>query len=228
MEHQRHCTQALPDDYVLIKCVDAKRDKKVITIYTLLSFVPLLIGLPLLAFVTYQVCGYNILHEGFRLVWTLLVAYVILMVYLVLHELTHGITYKIFTGGKLTYGFTLAVAFCGVPQLYVRRRASLAALLMPFVVFTIIFTALTVGMYFVHPLYGIVAGAVLCLHIGGCVGDLHWVLMYLTIYRGCDTLMRDTGPTQYLYVSATQAAARGFKVIDIPHPDNNTDADKKI
>ncbi len=216
MDYQRHCTPTLPDDYVLIKCVDAKKDKKIITIYSLLSFVPLLIGLPLLLGVTYQVCGYNILHESFRLAWAALIAGVVLIAYMILHELTHGMTYKIFTGGKLTYGFTLTVAFCGVPQLYVRRRAAVAALIMPFAVFTVIFTALTVGMYFVHPLYGIVAGTVLCVHLGGCVGDLHWVLMYLTIYRGCNTLMRDTGPTQYLYISADQAAARGFKVLPDP------------
>lgn len=60
----------------------------------------------------------------------------------------------------------------------------------------------------------------LCVHLGGCVGDLHWVLMYLTIYRGCDTLMRDTGPTQYLYISADQAAARGFKALPAPTPNN--------
>ena len=50
-----------------------------------------------------------------------------MLLYIVLHELTHGIAYKLTTGRKLTFGFTLSVAYCGVPDIYVYRKAAMTA-----------------------------------------------------------------------------------------------------
>ena len=70
-----------------------------------------------------------------------------------------------------------------------------------------------VGFILTFALYGIVAGAVFACHLGGCVGDLHWTLMYLTKYKNCNTLMRDTGPEQWLYVPAEEAEKYGLPVL---------------
>ncbi len=203
---------SLPENYVLVKHVDAKNNRKLITAYSLLSFVPLLIIFPVLCVIAYYCSGYNILdrwYEDYGIV-VLIVSCIILILYIILHELTHGITYKIFTGAKLTFGLTLAVAFCGVPDIYVRKKASFAALIMPFAVFTVIFAGMTAGLWFVSPLYGIFSGAILAIHLGGCVGDLHWILMYLTTYKNCNTLMRDTGPEQWLYIPEAEAEKHGI------------------
>ena len=207
MDKTKHYENSIPEDYVLVKHVDAKSDKKQIAIYTLLSFVPLIVILPILFVIAVECSGYNFLDEhnyGNGMI-AILVTAATLILYTVLHELTHGITYKCFTGGKLTFGLTLTVAFCGVPNIYVRKKASIAALIMPFVVFTLIFAGLTVGLWFVSPLYGILAGAVFAIHLGGCVGDLHWTLMYVTKFKHCNTLMRDTGPEQWLYIPKSDA-----------------------
>lgn len=214
MDKSQNYTTAIPADYVLVKHVNANNDKKQMAIYTVLSFVPLVIILPVL--VVIAICG-----SGFDfatvspeyLIIVLLVVGVALILYAVLHELTHGITYKIYTGGKLTFGFNFVVAFCGVPDLYVRKRASRAALAMPFAVFSIILLGLTVGLWFVSPLYGVAAGAVFALHLGGCVGDLHWLLLYRTKFKHCHTLMRDTGPEQWLYVPRAEAERCGLKIL---------------
>ena len=87
---------------------------------------------------------------------------------------------------------------------------------MPFAVFSIIFLSLTVGLWFISPYYGVIAGAVFALHLGGCVGDLHWTLMYITKYRNCNTLMRDTGPEQWLYIPSADAEKYGIPVIETP------------
>lgn len=140
-----------------------------------------------------------------------------------MHELVHGITYKIFTGSKLTFGLTLTVAFCGVPDIYVRKKASIAALIMPFTVFSIIFIALIIGLWFVSPLYGILSGAIFAIHLGGCVRDLHWTLLYLTKFKHCNTLMRDTGPKQWLYIPKSEAEEYGIDYIaDDNSKDNQT------
>ena len=60
---------------------------------------------------------------------TSLVFFLMLVLYILLHELVHGAAYKLLTGRKLTFGLTLSVAYCGVPDIFVYRNAALAALL---------------------------------------------------------------------------------------------------
>ncbi len=219
MDKSKNYENSVPQDYVLVKYVDAKNDKKQMIVYTLLSFVPLLIILPVLILIARFCNGYNVydgLQSNFGLI-AILIACGVLIIYVVLHELVHGITYKIFTGAKLTFGLTLTVAFCGVPEIYVRKKASIAALVMPFLVFSVIFIALTIGLWFVSPLYGIISGGVLSVHLGGCVGDLHWTLMYLTKFKHCNTLMRDTGPTQWLYIPQSEAEQYGIACISLDY-----------
>lgn len=204
---------SLPEDYVLVKHVDAKKDGKIILIYTLLSFLPLLIILPILLLIAFTVNDGQTPSDG-NLMLGLIIACFAYILYIILHELTHGITYEIYTGQKLTFGLTLTVAFCGVPNIYIRKKASIASLIMPFAVFSIIFLNLTVGLWFISPYYGVIAGAVFALHLGGCVGDLHWTLMYITKYRNCNTLMRDTGPEQWLYIPSADAEKYGIPVIE--------------
>ncbi len=221
MDKSKNYENSIPQDYVLVKHVDAKSDKKQMLVYTLLSFVPLLIILPVLILIARYCNGYDI-SDGFQDYSgsiALLITGVVLLIYVVLHELVHGVTYKIFTGAKLTFGLTLTVAFCGVPEIYVRKKASFAALVMPFLVFSVIFIALTIGLWFVSPLFGIFSGVVFALHLGGCVGDLHWTLMYLTKFRHCNTLMRDTGPTQWLYIPQSEAEKYGIAVIPLDKPE---------
>ena len=44
-----------------------------------------------------------------------------MVLYMVLHELTHGLFYKIFTHEKLKFGMTLTVAYCGIPRIYTKK-----------------------------------------------------------------------------------------------------------
>ena len=128
----------------------------------------------------------------------LLLPVLLLFAYIVGHELVHGIAYKLLTGQKLTYGFKLTVAFCGVPDIYVYRRTALVSLLAPFTVFTLLFGGLT--MFLHDPAWRVVFAFMLAIHIGGCVGDLYDTLLYLFRFRSPDTLMNDTGPAQTFYV----------------------------
>ena len=128
----------------------------------------------------------------------LLLLLLLLVGYVVAHELVHGIAYKLMTGQKLTYGFQLTVAFCGVPDIFVYRKTALVSLLAPFTVFTLLFGGL---MLFLHdPGWKLVFAFLLAMHIGGCVGDLYDTLLYLFRFRDPDTLMNDTGPAQRFYV----------------------------
>ena len=224
MNKNIHYENSVPENYVLAKYVDAKGDKNLIIAYTLLSFVPLLIIAPILFVIARYSNGYSIIDGFYDIsgIIALCITCIVLLVYIILHELVHGITYKIFTGSKLTFGLTLTVAFCGVPNIYVRKKASTAALIMPFSIFTVIFIALTIGLWFVSPLYGFFSGAIFAIHLGGCVGDLHWTLMYLTKFKHCNTLMRDSGPKQWLYIPKSEAEKYG---IDYIANDNSEDVE---
>ena len=138
---------------------------------------------------------------SFTLIFSFLKMFVFLLLllgYLVAHELVHGIAYKLLTGQKLTFGFTLTVAYCGVPEIYVYRRTALISLLAPFTVFTLLFGALMLGLD--DPVWKLVFAFLLAIHIGGCVGDLYDTFLYLFRFRDPDTLMNDTGPAQRFYV----------------------------
>ena len=119
--------------------------------------------------------------------------------YIVLHELVHGAAYKLLTGSRLTFGVSLTVAFCGVPDIYVSRRTALISLLAPFTVFSLLFSALAAGLYFVNHTYYAVIILVLGIHFGGCIGDLYLTLLLLFKYKNKGLLMRDTGPEQFIY-----------------------------
>ena len=133
----------------------------------------------------------------------MLVAYfvfiAVMIAYVVLHELVHGIAYKTLTGEKLTFGISWSCAFCGVPHIYSYRKTAIISSAAPLVLFSSIFGAITVLLYFVSPIYYLLSAILLGLHLGGCSGDMYIILMLLR-YSNSKVLMRDTGPEQFIYI----------------------------
>lgn len=118
--------------------------------------------------------------------------------YIIMHELTHGLFYKIFTHEKLTYGFTLTVAYCGCPKLYIKKWPMFITSLAPFVVYSILFI---VPLFFINDvaIYAAVS-FLLGIHIGGCIGDLYCATIMLFKYHKKDVIINDTGPKQTFYI----------------------------
>ena len=183
----------LPDNYIEYKVIDAKKKSTVIwfnVISILLAFI--IVGL---FYVLLKPKINNLLYVSI----SLLVFIISMIIYVIFHELVHGLFYKIFTKEKLTFGLTLSVAFCGVPNIYVSKKTAFFSVLAPFVIFSIIFL---LGIFLIPNDY---AKSILILlfgiHIGGCIGDLY-VAFILIKSRG-KILMNDTGPKQtfYKYVS---------------------------
>ena len=191
----------IPEGYKQVKYINAK-DAKFGIIFNLIALVVLV---AVMAVAISPLASNPLLDEGVDLtelsisMWAFVLATV---VYMILHELTHGIPYKKLTGEKLTFGMSWSCAFCGVPHIYVYRKTALIAVLAPFTVFTLIFIPLTVALYFVNPIYYIFSALMLGLHLGGCSGDLYVTYLLLFKYKDEKTLMRDTGPEQYFYVPA--------------------------
>ncbi|MBQ7172036.1 MAG: DUF3267 domain-containing protein [Clostridia bacterium] len=117
--------------------------------------------------------------------------------YIVLHELTHGLVYKLLTKRKLAFGFQPPVAYCGVPDLYLYRITSLLSAAAPFTVFTVFFAVL----FFLlnDPFSKSLVLALLALHAAGCTGDLYGAGLLLFKYTDPASLRKDTGPKQIYY-----------------------------
>lgn len=208
----KHFETELPEGYVEAQSIDASNKKTGIVLNVLAAVIAAVVFIAswLIIFRAEPV-SQSIKRIIVNDSWVSVVALVVFAVgelcYLVLHELVHGVSYKLFTKRKLKFGLTLTCAYCGVPDIYVYRTAALVSLLAPFTVFIPVFL---VPMFFVPYLWKVVFALFLCLHVGGCVGDLYDTGLYLFRFRDKRTLMRDTGPKQTFYVP--QDSALGQKL----------------
>ena len=203
MARENNFTRELPDGYRLVKTVDAgdKRFGLLMNLWALVlsavagggGFFLKFRGDPSSAFPD---LGNIWVFEGW--LFGLLAA---LLVYLVLHELTHGAVYRLLTGEKLTFGIKLTCAFCGVPNVYVTRKTALLSLLAPFTVFSIGFL---VPFFLLSRPLSFLFLVLFALHFGGCAGDLYDTALLLFCLKG-KLLMRDTGQKQSFYIHSEEA-----------------------
>lgn len=188
----------LPENYKEVFHIDAK-SKKVGFVFTVVSLVITVASLLVIGLLTDLSSIANAVKEG-----SILIPYLVLLaglfLYIVLHELVHGAAYKALTHQKLTFGMTLTVAFCGVPDIYTSRKTALIALTAPLVVFSIVFLALMACFRTSNPVYFAIFSILFSIHLGGCVGDIYVTILLMTKYRNPELLMRDTGPAQTFYL----------------------------
>ena len=182
----------LPENYKLDKTIDMKKMSTNIFL-NVLNILFVIISFLILIPLKFKEIKIDNLIELSIVMFIALIGFII---YIVLHELTHGIFYKIFTKQKLTFGVSLTYAYCGVPNIYVRKKEAIIACLSPLIIFSIIFLTL---IFILPPNYINLSIIILfSFHFGGCSGDIYLSLILLTKYDK-DTYIKDTGPTQYIY-----------------------------
>ena len=195
---QNNFEKALPEGYRVIKHINAKSAK--------FGIIMNLIAIGVL-FVIMAICAIPVIIKGEFLVTeitkTFWVPYIIFMlsmvVYIVLHEIVHGIAYKAMTGEKLTFGLSWSCAFCGVPNIYTYRKTALISVAAPLVVFTVILLPATIALFYIDTVFYFVSAFLLGLHIGGCGGDIYCIYLLMK-NRDKRLLMKDTGPEQTFYL----------------------------
>lgn len=195
--NNKNFEEQLPANYSEAFHINAKekRTALVLNLVALLIMIVVIIVAIIPVIVNKAEVNFNTINSLLAVIGVLIA----LLLYTVLHELLHGLAYKILTGRKLTFGITFSCAFCGVPDIFVYRKTALIALMAPFTVFTIILTPLTVGLYFVSPLVYLTSALILAMHLGGCIGDLYLTTLLLFKYKEKTILMKDTGPEQFIY-----------------------------
>lgn len=196
---KKHFEKELPEGYDQVFYINAK-EKKTGIIFNAVGFfvmaaVMLIALIPIFLSETVSLA----LDPLLLLIFDFALLFSIVL-YIILHELVHGIAYKVLTHEKLTFGLSWSCAFCGVPNVYTYRHTAIVALAAPLTLFTLLFVPLTVALYFVHPVYYLGAAALLALHLGGCAGDIYCLYLCLFKFRSKKLLIRDTGPEQFFYL----------------------------
>lgn len=177
----------VPGGYVEFSEVDVRKNKKLSIVLNvtaiIVSFIMLYLGLKFFG-----------LEDGFRtvrsirqLVFEYGILFALSSVYIVLHELTHGLFIRIFSGRRPTYGFTGIYACAGSSFCFDKVRYSVIALA-PAVVWGIVFGVISLLM---PPEYFWLVYMLQIVNISGAVGD-YYVVLKMTAYPA-GTIVRDTG-----------------------------------
>lgn len=199
---QQNFERELPDGYKLVKHINALNARlgiilnliclAVLAVVIVIAFIPIILN---------DISLIDVYKEADFLerIVPLLATVAALFSYLVLHELVHGLAYKLLTGERLTYGISWSCAFCGVPNIYTYRKTALISVCAPLITFSVILIPLTIALYFVSPIAYVLSAIILGLHLGGCSGDVY-VIYLLLKFKNKKALMRDTGPEQFFYL----------------------------
>ena len=127
----------LPEGYVLLEHIDLQQDKKLMGTVNGLAVVVMLI----LAVAGHCIVPISELYSAEDGVAMMLLRVSVLTVgylaYLVLHELTHGVCMKHYSGAPVKYGFTGVYAYAG-SEAYFDRKSYIVIALAPIVVLGII------------------------------------------------------------------------------------------
>ena len=123
---QTNCYDALPEGYKESYHIDARK-KKTGLIFNGIAFLVLAVVLAVVLPTTdwsflQQLSAMEFLPFMGTYLLYMAIFFCSMFVYLVLHELTHGVVYKAMTKKKLTFGISWSCAFCGVPDAYVTRK----------------------------------------------------------------------------------------------------------
>ena len=117
-------------------------------------------------------------------------------VYIVLHEITHGIFMKIFGKAKVKLGFSGFYAYAG-SMAYFNKRSYIITALAPMVIWGIIFAAFSVHTYLYYSVYFHVFYILGVINIAVSAGD-----MYMAVRIGRmdkNVLIRDNGTSMIVY-----------------------------
>jgi hypothetical protein len=199
MEKMKNYYRELPQGFGVDYVIDAKKKSTVVVMNISSVLIMIFVASICLLFKFYD-CDFSKIDLSYSLktIIALIVFIVSIIAYLVVHELTHGLVYKLMTRQKLTFGLTLSVAYCGIKEGYVNKKTAILAILAPFVIHSIwmIVAICLLADY----LYAFLMIILFAIHFGGCVGDLYGSFILIFKYSGKQVLMNDNGPKQTFYI----------------------------
>ncbi|MGL6198076.1 MAG: DUF3267 domain-containing protein [Lachnospiraceae bacterium] len=181
--------ESLPDNYKLECCISMEKNLKLtvgLNIGGLLLLIPFIIGM----FFLLPKGEFSFTIGFFPLI--LLCAGIVFI--LLLHELVHGFFFKVYSKGKVRYGFKRFYAYACSPDYYFRKNEYIIIGLAPFIILNLLMVLM---LLFVKGALFYVLYIILAVHFVGCIGDLY-VVIKLIKYKP-ETLIRDTGDKMEFY-----------------------------
>ncbi|MGN1126831.1 MAG: DUF3267 domain-containing protein [Ruminococcus sp.] len=187
------CSSSLPAGYREIYSVNLQKDKKTALIVNIVA----LILMAIFVIIGWFIVPYSYtFHNDESIVTPLLKLIAVLaemIVYLILHELVHGITMKHYGAKKVKYGFTGLYAFAGCEE-YFSKKSYIVIALAPIVVWGIV---LAVVCCFVPKSWFWVVYFIQIMNFSGAAGDLYVTCKFSKFPK--DILINDTGLEMKVY-----------------------------
>ena len=186
----------LPEGYELVEHMDLQKNKKLLLLVNGLALIiSLLLTIPVLFFVPLN----TLWEKGFwgwslfLLILKLIVMLAAMVVYLVLHELVHGICMIAITHTKPHYGFTGMYAYAGSSAFFGKGAYILVALA-PVILWGGVLAVLSC---IVPQGWFWVVYSVQITNLSGAAGDLYVTCRMLTMPK--DILVQDSGVAMKVY-----------------------------
>ena len=191
------CSKTLPEGWTKLDKIDLKENKKQFW---------LMQGISILLAVLMIVAGCFIVHPsaffgatGIEEYIAIAVLVVGAVVYIVLHELTHGVFLSAFTRTKPKFGFVGWAAYCG-NEAYCNKPCYAVVVLSPLVVWGIVFGVLNV--FFHDGVWFWVIWFLQTMNVAGAAGDLF--VSFKLLFYPKEILVQDTGLAMTVYRRMTQ------------------------
>ena len=183
--------QSLPENYAEIDKIDLQKNR---TTAILVNLFALGISLAMLIPMLFLVPIYTLMEGDLPLVLLKLgVAMVAMIAYFVLHELVHGLFFRIFGGKRVKYGFTGLYAYAGC-EAYFPRIPYLIIGLSPVVLWGAV---IGVVQYFVPVSWFWVVYLIQIINVSGAAGDIF--VTYKLLRYPPSVLVQDTGVSMTVY-----------------------------
>lgn len=186
-------TTALPSGYNEIYSLDLQKDKKTALLVNILSLL-----LAALTFIVGMLIAplsgfFDIDDSLIDMFIKIGIAFGGMFLYIILHELVHGICMKFFVHTKIRYGFTGLYAYAGCDA-YFNKRDYIIIALAPIVVWGIVL-ALICGFLPIEWFW--VFHFIQLINISGAAGDIY--VTYKFSRMPTDILVHDTGVAMTVY-----------------------------
>lgn len=184
---------ALPGDYKEIVSIDLQKNKKLMLLVNVIAVIiavamviPAAFAVPISALFD---MSHGLLNYAIRFGALL----VLMVVYMVLHELVHGAAMKICGTKKIKYGFTGMYAFAGSDEYYDKRGyifIALAPVILWGAVLAVVNCLVPTEWFWVVYLLQV-------MNISGAAGDLYVTVKFLPLPK--DILVKDYGVGMTVY-----------------------------
>ena len=185
--------EILPEGYEEIYSIDLQKNKKLAILVNALSFlILLLMAIPMNYFVPFSSL-FDMKNGLGQYVIRLLSLMGLMILYLVLHELVHGIAMKICGTKKVKYGYTGLYAFAGSDDYYSKKPYIFIALA-PVVFWGVILAIIN---FFVSYEWFWVVYFLQIINVSGASGDLFVTIKFSFLPK--DILVKDYGVAMKVY-----------------------------